>query len=134
MPNIGKANMAYSGFRPAAPGRGGAESDAVPLVVKTETVIAVGPGVVAGSIDPGLKLQVEALGSPLQVKVIFPRVGSGASTLMPSFAVLPCTTLTLFDCGVITIGGPSEMLSVAVLLVGFTSPPPETVALFVKLF
>ena len=35
-------------------------------MVKTETVIAVGPGVTAGSIDPGLKLQVEALGSPLQ--------------------------------------------------------------------
>ena len=109
-------------------------SDAVPAVVTTETVIAVGPGVVAGSIDPGLKLQVEALGSPLQVNVILPKVGSGASTLMASLAVLPCTTLTLLDCGVMTIGGPSEMLSVAVLLVGFTSPPPETTALFVKLF
>ena len=100
----------------------------------TETVIAVGPGVVAGSIEPGLKLQMEALGSPLQVNVITPKVGSGASTLMTMFAILPCTTLTLLDCGVITIGGPSEMLSVAVLLVGFTSPPPETVAVLVKLF
>ena len=81
--------MAYSGFRPAAPGRGGAESDAVPLVVMTETVIAVGPGVVAGSIDPGLKLQVEAAGSPLQLNEITPKVGSGASTLMTIFAVLP---------------------------------------------
>ena len=51
--------MAYSGLRAAAPGRAGAERDAVPLAVKTESVIAVGPGVVAGSIDPGLKLQVE---------------------------------------------------------------------------
>jgi hypothetical protein len=134
MPNTGKANIAYSGFRPAAPGRGGAARDAVPLAVKTETVMAVGPGVVAGSIVPGLKLQVEALGRPLQVNVIWPKVGSGASTLMPSFAVLPCTTLTLFDCGVITIGGPRLIVSVAVLLVGFTSPPPETVALFVNGF
>lgn len=126
--------MAYSGLRPAAPGRGGAERDAVPLVVKTETVIAVGPAVTAGSIEPGLKLQVEALGSPLQLNEITPKVGSGASTLMTMFAELPCTTLTLLDCGVMIIGGPSEMLSVAVLLVGFTSPPPETVALFVKLF
>jgi hypothetical protein len=84
--------------------------------------------------EPGLKLQVEALGSPVQVNVILPKVGSGASTLMPSFAVFPCTTLTLLDCGVITMGGPSEMLSVAVLLVGFTSPPPETLAVLVKLF
>src|SRR5438309_1822503 len=126
--------MAYSGLRAAAPGRAGAERDAVPLAVKTESVIAVGPGVVAGSIDPGLKLQVEAAGSPLQLNEIRPKVGSGASTLMTIFTLLPCTTLTLLDCGVITIGGPSEMLSVAVLLVGFTSPPPETVALFVKLF
>ena len=126
--------MAYREFRPAAPGRAGADSDAVPLVVKTETVIAVGPGVTAGSIDPGLKLQVDWAGSPLQLNEITPRVGSGASTLITIFAELPCTTLTLLDCGVIIIGGPSEMLSVAVLLVGFTSPPPETVALFVKLF
>jgi hypothetical protein len=68
--------MAYREFRPAAPGRAGAESDAVPLVVKTETVIAVGPGVVAGSIDPGLKLQVDWAGSPLQLNAITPRVGS----------------------------------------------------------
>src|SRR6476646_4423753 len=134
MPNTGKANMAYSGLRTSAPGRAGAERDAVPLVVNTETVIAVGPGVVAGSIDPGLKLQVEALGSPLKLNVITPKVGSGASTLMTIFAVLPCTTLTLPDWGVITIGGPRETESVAVLLVGFTSPPPETVALFVNVF
>jgi hypothetical protein len=102
--------------------------------VKTETVIAVGPGVAAESIDPGLKLQVEALGSPLQVNAILPKVGSGASTLMTMFAVLPCTTLMLLDCGVMIIGGPSEILSVAVLSFGFTSPPPETFAVFVKLF
>jgi hypothetical protein len=43
-------------------------------------------------------------------------------------------TVTL-DCeGVITIGGPSVTVSVAVLLLGFTSPPPETVAVFVKVF
>lgn len=134
MPNTGKTNMAYNGFRPAAPGRGGAERDAVPLVVKIETVIAVGPAVTAGSIEPGLKLQVEALGRPLQLNVMLPKVGSGASTLMAMFAVLPCTTLTLLDCGVIIIGGPRLIVSVAVLFVGFTSPPPETVALFVKLF
>jgi len=126
--------MAYSGLRTTAPGRAGAERDAVPLVVKTENVIAVGPGVVAGSIDPGLKLQVEAAGSPLQLNEITPKVGSGASTLMTIFALLPCTTLTLLDCGVITMGGPRLIVSVAVLFVGFTSPPPETVALFVKLF
>jgi hypothetical protein len=102
--------------------------------VKIETVIAVGPGVTAGSIDPGLKLQAEALGSPLQANEMSPKVGSGASTSITMFAVLPCTTLTLLECGVILIGGPSEILSVAVLLVGFTSPPPLTLAVLVKLF
>jgi hypothetical protein len=90
--------------------------------------------VTAGSIDAGLKLHVEADGNPLQLNEITPKVGSGASTLMTKFAVLPCTTVTVPDCGVIMMGGPSEILSVAVLLVGFTSPPPETVAVLVKLF
>lgn len=81
--------MAYSDFLPAAPGRAGAERDAVPLAVDTETVNAVGPGVTAGSIEPGLKLQAEAAGSPLQLNEITPKVGSGASTLMTRVAVLP---------------------------------------------
>ena len=128
--------MAYSGFRPAAPGRAGAESDAVPLVVKTETVIAVGPGVVAGSIDPGLKLQMEALGSPLQLNVITPKVGSGASTLM---TIVRGVAVNHGDAGLrlrrhYNRRPKRRCVSVAVLLVGFTSPPPETVALFVKLF
>ena len=133
-PNTGKVNMAYSEFRPAAPGRDGAEREAVPLVVKTETVITVGPAVTAGSIDPGLKLQVAWAGSPLQLNEITPRVGSGASTSITTAAELPCTTLTLLECGIIMIGGPSEMWSVAVLSFGFTSPPPETLAVLVKLF
>jgi hypothetical protein len=97
MPNTGKATMAYSGLRTAAPGRDGAERDAVPLVVKIDTVMSVGPGVTAGSIEPGLKLQTEALGRPLQLNEITPKVGSGASTLMTKFAVLPCTTVTVPD-------------------------------------
>jgi hypothetical protein len=104
------------------------------LVVKIDTVMSVGPGVTAGLIEPGLKLQTEALGRPLQLNEITPKVGSGASTLMTKFAMLPCTTVTVVDCGVIMMGGPSETLSVAVLLVGFTSPPPETFAVLVKLF
>lgn len=134
MPNTGKASIAYSGLRTAAPGRAGVNSDAVPLLVKIESVMAVGPAVTAGSIDAGLKLHVEADGSPLQLNVITPNVGSGASTLIAIVAMPPGTTLTVPDCGVIIIGGPSEILSVAVLLVGFTSPPPETVAVLVKLF
>jgi hypothetical protein len=39
--------------------------------------------------DDGLKLQLLALGNPLQEKVIFPSVGSGAATLITMLAVLP---------------------------------------------
>jgi hypothetical protein len=97
MPNTGKATMAYSGLRTAAPGRDGVNSDAVPLLVKIESVMAVGPAVTAGSIDAGLKLHVEADGIPLQLNEITPKVGSGASTLITKFAVLPCTTVTVPD-------------------------------------
>lgn len=48
-------------------------------------------------------------------------------------AELPATTLAVVACGVITIGGPRLTGSEAVLLLTFTSPPPETVAVFVKL-
>lgn len=125
--------MAYRGAW-LGPGRVGAIREAVPLAVPMDTVRFVGPGVTAGSMDDGLKLQLVPLGKPLQENVIFPRVGSGAATLITILAVLPWTTVTLELCGVMTMGGPSVTLSVAVLLLGFTSPPPETVAVLVNEF
>jgi hypothetical protein len=99
-----------------------------------ETVTVVGPAVTEGSMDEGLKLQWAPLGSPLQPKVIVPRVGSGASTLITMLPVLPCITVTLDEFGVMMMGGPRVTVSVAVLLLGFTSPPPETVAVLVNEF
>ena len=112
----------------------GAIREAVPLAVPMDTVRFVGPGVTAGSMNDGLKLQLVPLGKPLQENVIFPRVGSGAATLITILAVLPWTTVTADACGVITIGGPRVTVSVAVLSFGFTSPPPETVAVLVNEF
>jgi len=90
--------------------------------------------VTAGSRDIGLKLHTAPLGNPLQEKMIFPSVGSVVATLITMPPVVPRTTVRVELCGVITIGGPRLTVSVAVLLLGFTSPPPETVAVLVNEF
>lgn len=134
MPKNGSDHIAKSGAWPCLPGRSGAKRLAELLAVTTETVIFVGPGVTEGSIKIGLNRQADAVGSPLQLNVIAPSVGSGASTLMTMVALPPALALVLLECGVSTIGAPRLIGSVAVLLLGLTSPPPETLAVLVKLF
>lgn len=134
IPKNGRDHMAKSGAWSRLPGRSGTKKLAELLAVTTETVMFVGPGVTEGSIKIGLNRQADAVGSPLQLNVIAPSVGSGASTLMTMLALPPGLALVLLDCGVSTIGGPRLIGSVAVLLLGLTSPPPETLAVLVKLF
>ena len=79
-------------------------------------------------------MQAVPTGNPLQPKVTMPRVGSSSSTSKMYEAAPPAGVLPVAECGVMTIGGPRLMVSVAVLLSVLTSPPPETLAVLVKLF
>src|SRR5690242_4175444 len=128
-PSTGKRSAAYSGglplklkFSPAA------------AVLPFDVVIVMLTTVAGWLVAGGLKVQAVPTGSPLQPKVTMPSEGSSSSTLKANCAAEPALTVIALFCGVITIGGPRLILSVAVLLLGFTSPPPETVAVLVKLF
>src|ERR1051326_7115146 len=85
-------------------------------------------------LDPGLNVHAVPTGNPPQLKVTAPRELSSSSSVKVNCPEPPAVTDCEPACGVITIGGPRLMLSVAVLLLGFTSPPPETLAVLVKLF
>jgi hypothetical protein len=62
-----------------------------------ETVRFAGLARAAGSMDVGLKLQLDATGIPLQLKAMTPTVGSAISTLIGMVPVPPATTVTLAD-------------------------------------
>src|SRR2546421_10777205 len=88
--------------------------------------------VVSWLVDGGLKLEAAPEGSPLQEKLMAPRPAL-ESTTKSMEVELPFTTCRLLPLPEICNGGPMCVGSVAVLLLGFTSPPPETVAVLVTL-
>src|SRR5262249_2820200 len=128
-PSAGKASAAYRR------GLGPSKSWVVNALLPLAEVVSVIVTCVSGwFVEGGLNVQAVPTGKPLQPKATMPRVESSSSTLSVNFAAVPALTVAVVACGVITIGGPRLMLSVAVLLLGFTSPPPETLAVLVKLF
>src|SRR5689334_10630813 len=84
--------------------------------------------------DDGLKLQGVLAGSPLQANVTAPTPLLASTTksfvAVPPLVIVSVLTLLL---GAICSGAPMWVGSLAVLLLEFTSPPPETVAEFVTL-
>jgi len=103
-------------------------------VVVTVIVTVVGVTPSAVSIVAGLKAQADCGGSPVQVKVITPSVGSGEATSKTSVPELPAATVMVLLWGVMTIGGPRVTVEVPVSLPVLVSPPPETVTVLVKVF
>src|SRR5262245_50738263 len=83
-------------------------------------------------VDGGLKLHEAPSGKPLQLNVTVPTPVL-ESTWKVTNPVMPAGTATSPLVAVIESGGPVCVSSEAVLLLGFTSPPPETVAVLVKL-
>src|SRR5260221_3321429 len=84
-------------------------------------------------VDGGLKVQAVPTGSPLQPKVTIPSVESSSSTSKTKDAEEPAVTVAVAACEVITIGGPQLTGSLGVSFPVLVFPPPETVALLVKL-
>lgn len=131
IPNTGKSRAAYNGDLWRGPSEFLAvAATALPLEVVTVIVTLVNGWVVVD----GLKVHAVPTGRPPQPKVIGPCVVSWLSTSKVKVAEPPATTLAVVECGVITIGGPRLMVSVAVLFAVLVSPPPETLAVLVKLF
>src|SRR5215472_590088 len=127
-PRTGKANAAYK--RRFGPPKNRVVSTLLALPDVVSVMVTCESGwLVAG----GLNTQAAPTGKPLQPNDTMPRVGSSSSTSKTNVAEAPAFTAEVVLCGVITIGGPRLTGSLAVLLLGFTSPPPETVAVFVKL-
>jgi hypothetical protein len=97
-------------------------------VVVTVNVSAVVPlleGVV------GLKLHTAPSGRPAHPSETVP--GTAAVTLKVNVASCPCFAVALLVPGVMLSSPLIVVASVAVLLLGLTSPPPETVAVLVTL-
>src|SRR5262249_54869471 len=88
--------------------------------------------VVIWLVDGGLKLQEAPAGKPLQANITVP-TPLLESTWKFMFPVMPADTTRSVPLAVIDNGGPVCVSSEAGLLFGFTSPPPETVAVLVKL-
>src|SRR6476660_3929108 len=98
-------------------------------------VVTVMVTVVSGwLVAAGLNVHAVPTGRPLHPRATMPSDGSSSSTSKVNFAAPPCGVLALPPWGVTTSGGPRLIASVAVLLLGFTSPPPETLAVLLKLF
>lgn len=128
-PNAGNASAAYRrGFGPSKRWLVNTLL-ALPEVVRVMVTVESGR-FVAG----GLNTQAVPTGKPLQPKATIPRVESSSSTSKTNVAGAPAFTLELVECGVRIIGGPRLTGSEAVLLPVLVSPPPETVAVLVKLF
>src|SRR5689334_25249232 len=82
----------------------------------------------------GLNVQAVPTGKPLQPKVTMPSVASSSSTSNANCAEPPAGTVAVVECGVIWIGGPRLTGSLAVSFPVLVSPPPDAVAVLVKLF
>src|SRR5215469_16564524 len=82
--------------------------------------------------DCGLKVQTAAAGRPLQLKLTAPSPGL-ESSVSPKFADCPAGTVAVPLAGVIWIGVPMCVGSLAVSFPVLVSPPPETVTVLVTL-
>jgi hypothetical protein len=78
--------------------------------------------------EVGLKLQDEAVGKPLQLKLTVPAVAPKVMAIVYC-AVPPAVIVALGVLEVIATTGPMLTVAFAVLLDRSASPPPETVEL-----
>ena len=128
-PNTGKIRAAYNGGFLVTPVFWLAK--ALCPLPEVFTVMVTVP---LAEVATGLKVHEAPTGKPVQPKVIMPRVGSSSSTSKTNVAGFPAFTVAVEECGVITMGGPSSAVSMAVSFEVLVSPPPETVAVLKKLF
>src|SRR6266851_634044 len=128
----GSSSAAYNGAVRVPPvGSGECSAAVFPVVVAV--IVTVDVGTVVS--DGGLNVQVTPKGTPGQANVIAPSGGFvDTSTVNENDTEPPGGTMALPLIGVIFSGGPRVVGSLAVSFAVLVSPPPDTVAVFVKLF